>query len=93
MVTMIYLLIIYIFSVSLISSIIVIKDKISAKKHRRRIAEKTLFLFAVFGGGVAMYLTMLSIGHKTRHKRFMIGLPLIVIFEGILCVLIYYMVK
>ncbi|MBE6737160.1 MAG: DUF1294 domain-containing protein [Ruminococcaceae bacterium] len=87
------LLVIYIFVISLLSVILTVKDKISAIRHRRRISEKTLFFFSAIGGGLAMYLIMLSIGHKTRHKRFMIGIPLIVVAQAVLCVVIYYMVK
>lgn len=61
--------------------IMTVSDKSRARKHKRRIAEKTLFGTAVLGGSAAMYLTMLAIRHKTKHKRFMIGLPLIMIVQ------------
>ena len=73
---------IYLAVVSLIAVIITISDKSRAKKHKRRIAEKTLFGTAILGGSAAMYLTMLAIRHKTKHKRFMIGLPLIMIVQA-----------
>lgn len=53
-------------------------DKIAAIKRKRRIPEKALFLFATVGGALPMYITMLTISHKTKHKRFMIGLPFII---------------
>lgn len=62
--------------------IITVSDKSRAQKHKRRIAEKTLFMTALFGGSAAMYLTMIAVRHKTRHKRFMIGLPLIMIVQA-----------
>lgn len=74
---------IYLAIISLIAVIITVSDKSRAKKHKRRIAEKTLFGTAVLGGSAAMYLTMLAIRHKTKHKRFMIGLPLIMIVQVI----------
>ena len=55
-----------------------ISDKSRAKKHKRRIPEKTLFITAALGGAAAMYMTMQAVRHKTKHKRFMIGLPLII---------------
>ena len=58
-----------------------VSDKSRAKKHKRRVPEKTLFLTAAFGGSIAMYLTMLTVRHKTKHKRFMIGLPLIIFVQ------------
>lgn len=74
---------IYLAAVSIIAVIMTVSDKSRAKKHKRRIAEKTLFGTAVLGGSAAMYLTMLAIRHKTKHKRFMIGLPLIIIVQAI----------
>ncbi|MDE5741764.1 MAG: DUF1294 domain-containing protein [Oscillospiraceae bacterium] len=74
---------IYLAAVSLIAVIMTVSDKSRAKKHKRRIAEKTLFSTAVLGGSAAMYLTMLAVRHKTKHKRFMIGLPLIMIVQAI----------
>lgn len=73
---------IYLAAVSLIAVIMTVSDKSRAKKRKRRIAEKTLFGTAVLGGSAAMYLTMLAIRHKTKHKRFMIGLPLIMIVQA-----------
>lgn len=75
---------IYLAAVSIIAAIMTVSDKSRAKKHRRRIAEKTLFITAVLGGSAAMYLTMLAVRHKTKHKRFMIGLPLIMIVQTVI---------
>lgn len=80
---------IYIAIISLIAVIITVSDKSRAKKRGRRIAEKTLFGTAVLGGSAAMYLTMLAIRHKTKHKRFMIGLPLIIAVQTAMTVIIY----
>lgn len=80
--------IIYLAIISLIAVIMTVSDKFRAKKHRRRIAEKTLFGTAVLGGSAAMYLTMLAVRHKTKHKRFMIGLPLIMIVQVIVIAIV-----
>lgn len=83
--------IIYLAIINAIAMIMTVSDKSRAKKHKRRIAEKTLFGTAVLGGSAAMYLTMLLVRHKTKHKRFMIGLPLIMIVQtaAIAAVIIY----
>lgn len=75
---------IYLAIISVAAMIMTVSDKSRAKKHKRRIAEKTLFGTAVLGGSAAMYLTMLLVRHKTKHKRFMIGLPLIMIVQTVL---------
>ncbi len=79
------------FIISLITAFVTVYDKISAKKSARRIPERTLFILAFLGGSFAEYLTMRLIRHKTLHKRFMIGLPLIMLLQlaGLLAVLYF----
>ena len=48
---------------------------------RRRVPEQLLFILALLGGSFVMYITMLLIRHKTRHKRFTLGLPLIIALQ------------
>ena len=67
--------------VSALAVLVTVYDKLVAGKKRSRIPEQTLFLLAILGGSAAMYLTMLLIRHKTKHKRFMLGLPLILIVQ------------
>ena len=67
--------------VSGIAVIVTVYDKVIAGGKRRRIPERTLFLIALLGGSAAMYLAMLVIRHKTKHKRFMLGLPLIIMVQ------------
>lgn len=57
-------------------------DKRRALQGRWRVPEKTLFLFALLGGALGMFLMMKAIRHKTRHKRFMIGLPALILAQG-----------
>ena len=57
-------------------------DKLKAKykeKHEgaRRVPEKTLFLLAALGGSVGALLGMRVWRHKTLHRSFRIGIPLI----------------
>ena len=69
---------VYIILINFISVIVCIFDKFSAKHGGRRVSEKNLMLLSIAGGSISMYITMLLIRHKTRHNRFMIGLPLII---------------
>lgn len=52
-------------------------DKLRAKKHLRRIPEKTLFAFAWIGGGLGSVIGMFLLRHKTKHTQFRRGLPAI----------------
>ena len=67
--------------ISIIAIIITCYDKQLSKKEKFRVPEKRLFITAILGGSFAMYCTMCIIRHKTKHKRFMIGLPLILILQ------------
>ncbi len=83
---------IYLAIISLVSAIVCIYDKLISKKNRvaLRIPEKILFLLSALGGSIAMFVTMLIIRHKTKHKRFMIGIPVIIVLQAVLVVLAMY---
>lgn len=82
---------IYLATVSVISISVTCYDKIAAKKRPgNRIREKTLFLFACLGGSLPMLVTMGVIRHKTRHLRFMLGLPLIFTAQTALFIFAYF---
>lgn len=78
---------IYFLAISLVTSLVTAIDKYKARKGSFRISEKALFILAVTGGALSEYLTMRLIRHKTLHKRFMIGLPLIIILQIIAVIL------
>lgn len=69
---------IYLISINILGIILTIYDKIASKKFRKnRVRENVLLLIGALGGAVSMYITMKLIRHKTRHKKFMAGLPII----------------
>ncbi len=74
----------YLALISLCAVCATLWDKRAARRHRRRIPEATLLLLAALGGGLCMYITMKAIRHKTLHKKFMIGLPLIIVLHALL---------
>lgn len=80
--------------ISLVTFVITALDKILAKKKMRRIPEATLLTLALFGGAVSEYFTMKLIRHKTLHKKFMVGLPVIIalqtVFTGLMAYFIFF---
>ena len=68
---------VYYAAINIISAIIMMYDKIAAKKSRRRVRERNLMLCACLGGALSMGIVMQIIRHKTRHKKFTVGIPLI----------------
>lgn len=56
-------------------------DKRRAVRKLWRIPERQLMLVAFFGGAVGLYLGFRVFRHKTRHPKFMIGVPLILLVQ------------
>lgn len=84
------LIVIYLIAVAAVAVIITAADKLAAKKGAWRIPEATLMIIGLFGGALPMYVTMKTIRHKTKHKKFMIGLPLEIALHAVIaCVLIF----
>lgn len=71
----------YMVLISIIGWVLPYVDKKRAGKGEWRIRERTLFIVALLGGSIAMYASMKKYRHKTKHKRFMIGIPLIIAFQ------------
>lgn len=78
----------YLIIINLAAAAAVFLDKRRAKRHLWRIPERNLLLLSAFGGSPAMLLTMLLIRHKTRHAKFMAGIPAMMIAQGALVYII-----
>jgi uncharacterized membrane protein YsdA (DUF1294 family) len=61
-------------------------DKYKAKKGRWRISEATLLMMAVIGGCIGAWAGMRLWHHKTMHKKFKYGIPIIIIIQVALAV-------
>jgi len=60
------------------------KVKWKAKQGRWRISEATLLILAIIGGSIGALFGMRIWHHKTQHKKFKYGLPLILLIQIIL---------
>ena len=56
-------------------------DKLKAKRSKWRIPEATLIGLAVIGGSIGAWLGMRAWHHKTMHKKFQFGIPLIILAQ------------
>lgn len=63
-------------------------DKYKAKKRAFRIPEATLFSIALIGGSIGSIIGMYTFHHKTRHHKFTIGMPVILVIQLLLIFLI-----
>ena len=64
---------------NLIAYTVMAGDKRKAKKRRRRVPERTLFLLAAVGGALGIWIAMQSKRHKTQHRSFRFGVPLLLL--------------
>ena len=70
-------LLLYLAAVNVVAFAVYGADKRRAKKGKRRVPEKTLFLLAAIGGSVGALAGMYAFRHKTRHWYFVWGIPAI----------------
>ena len=75
------IIIIYLTSINVATFITYGIDKMKAKRSKWRISEATLLGMAVIGGSIGAWLGMRVWHHKTMHKKFQLGIPLILIIQ------------
>lgn len=80
------IILLYLIGINLFAFLMYGLDKQKAKKSKWRISERILLLLAAAGGSAGAYAGMLVFRHKTRHLKFRIGVPLILVIH---CILIY----
>ncbi len=71
----------YLFLINALGLVLMIRDKRLAKKHRRRIPEATLMTIAALGGSAGSLLGMYLVRHKTRHPKFYLGIPFLLLLQ------------
>jgi len=82
------ILISYYFVINLIGFSLMGLDKRRARYDNWRIQEKTLWTLAWGGAALGNWLGMSYFRHKTKHKSFTIGTPIIMVLHIILYVVI-----
>lgn len=65
-------------------------DKFAARRGLRRVPEAELLFLCVLGGSLAMYPALFLLHHKTRHKKFTIGIPVILAVQVFLALYLVY---
>ena len=63
-------------------------DKDKAKKAKWRISEATLLTMAAVGGSIGAWLGMKAWHHKTQHRKFKYGVPIILLIQ--IALIIYF---
>ena len=79
----------YLLLINAVAFLLLLVDKLKAKKNRWRIPERTLFGSALLGGSIGAILGMYTFRHKTRHLSFTLGMPAILIAQVALAIWIF----
>lgn len=74
----------YLIGINVLTFLVYGMDKWKAKRDKWRIPEDTLIWLAVAGGSVGALLGMHLFRHKTRHRKFLIGIPVILLVQVVL---------
>ena len=82
-------IVIYLAAINVITFIMFGADKARAAKGRWRISEAAIILAALLGGSTGALAGMRIFHHKTRHRKFTIGIPVILALQIILMVIYY----
>ena len=74
--------IMYLIFISSLAFVVTVYDKIASKKlPEYRTRESSLLIISALGGSFVMLFTMHAIRHKTKHLKFMIGVPVIILLQ------------
>ena len=76
----------YLLLINAAAFLLMLTDKVRARKNRWRIPERTLIGSAILGGSIGALLGMYAFRHKTRHLKFTLGVPAILIAQIALAV-------
>ena len=82
-------IVIYLAAINVITFIMFGADKARAVKGKWRISESALILAALLGGSTGALAGMRIFHHKTRHRKFTVGIPVILVLQIVLMALYY----
>lgn len=80
------LLLLYLLLINALGFALMLADKWKARKNLWRIPEATLMTVAALGGSIGSLLGMYTVRHKTKHRKFTVGIPLILGLQLLLAV-------
>ena len=75
---------IYLLGINVITFMTYGQDKYRAVHGKWRISERRLMSLAAMGGAFGAFLGMWVFRHKIRHRKFRIGVPVLLLIWGML---------
>jgi len=78
---MVQILLLYLLIINAAGFLLMLADKRKARRGLWRIPEATLMGVAALGGSVGSLLGMYTVRHKTKHLKFVLGIPAILVIQ------------
>lgn len=75
------IIVFYLIIVNALSFLLMLVDKYKAQNNLWRIPEATLLFVAAIGGSFGCYAGMKACRHKTKHKKFTISIPVMMVIH------------
>ncbi|WP_010651113.1 DUF1294 domain-containing protein [Oceanobacillus massiliensis] len=82
--------IMYLIGVNIVGFLLMYIDKQKAIKKKYRIPERTFWALAILGSALGTYAGMNLFRHKTKHRSFVIGMPIFIIINVISFTYIFF---
>ena len=86
------ILLVYLLLINAVGFLLMLVDKYKAKRNLWRIPEATLMGVAAIGGSIGAIAGMNLFRHKTKHAKFYIGLPVILVLQIVaaICIIFFF---
>ena len=82
------ILILYLIIMNIVGFFAMAIDKAKARKRKWRVREKTLITISAIGGSIGCLIGMDLFRHKTNHKKFYVGIPVILLAQIVVAIII-----
>lgn len=84
-----HLILLYLIIINAAGFLLMLIDKQKARRGSWRIPEATLIWAAILGGSTGSLIGMYLFRHKTRHLKFVLGIPVILFAQLSLAIWLY----
>lgn len=84
-----HLVLLYLIIINAAAFLLMLSDKLKARRGAWRIPERTLIATAALGGSIGALAGMYLFRHKTKHIKFTLGIPVILVVHVGLAVLLF----
>lgn len=88
-----YIVIVMLLAINSVSFVLMAIDKKRAQRKAYRIPEKTLLTWCACFGGLGGFLAMHVYRHKTRHEKFTLTIPVMLVLQVALLALYAYQTR